>query len=65
MNVLLVISDICLFLTVLFVILWYVTSRDSVYETVDGDIVSTRRVFLIISVVCFCSWIVIEFNKYF
>ena len=65
MNALIVISDICLFLTVLFVILWYVTSRDSVYETVDGDVVSTKKVFLIISIVCFCFWIVIEFDQYF
>ena len=58
-------SSICLFLTVFFTLLWYVTSRDSVYETVDGEIISTKIVFLILSVVSFVSWLVIEFNDYF
>ena len=58
-------SSFCLLLTVLFTVLWYVTSRDSVYETVDGDIVSTKMVFLIFSVVSFVSWLVIEFNDCF
>jgi len=37
---------------VVFGILWYRTSPDSVYETVELEVVSTRRVFLIITLVC-------------
>ena len=58
-------SNISLFLAALFTLLLYLTSRDSVYEMVDGDIVSTRVVFLIFSIVCFGFWIALEFKEYF
>jgi len=64
MNVLSGISNICLFLTALFAVLWYMTSRDSIYETVDGDIVSTKKVFLILCMVSFIAWLAINFNGY-
>lgn len=38
--------------TVVFGILWYVTSIDSVYETIEMDVVSTKKVFFILAVVC-------------
>ena len=65
MDVVSEISNICLFLTALFAVLWYVTSRDSVYETVDGDVVSTKNVFGVLCVVSFIAWLVIKFNGYF
>jgi hypothetical protein len=65
MNALSALSNGCLFLTALFAILCYLTSSDSVYETVEGDIVSTKKVFLILSIMCFIGWLVIEFSDYF
>ena len=38
---------------VVFGILWYRTSPESVYETVELEMVSTKKVFLIITLVCF------------
>jgi len=39
--------------TIIFVILWFITSREKVYETVEMEIVSVKKVFLILAVVCF------------
>lgn len=38
---------------VVFGFLWYRTSPESVYETVELEVVSTKKVFLIITLVCF------------
>ena len=51
-----------LFLALLFVWLWYRTSPDSTYETVDLDTVSTRRVFLILAVGGFLFWLVVRLS---
>ena len=60
-----VIAEILLVVGVIFSVFWYMTSSDSVYETVEGDIVSTKMVFLILSVVCFVSCLIIEFIEYY
>ncbi|MBF0103239.1 MAG: hypothetical protein HQK77_20255 [Desulfobacterales bacterium] len=43
--------------TILFGILWYVTSKDSVYETIEMEAVSTKKVFLYLAIVCFGFWL--------
>ena len=39
--------------TIFFVLLWVITPKEKVYETVEMEIVSVKRVFLIFSIVCF------------
>lgn len=48
-----IITKISLFGIILFVYLWYRTSPESKYETVEMETVSTKRVFLVLSGVCF------------
>ncbi len=47
----------CLFLTVVFALLWYVTPADHTYETVEMDVVHTRKVFLLLTVLCLAAWL--------
>ncbi|MBN1226248.1 MAG: hypothetical protein JXA79_04605 [Deltaproteobacteria bacterium] len=53
MDNLSIISKISLIATILFGYLCYRTSPDSKYETVEMEKVSTKWVFLVISIVCF------------
>ena len=57
-------SSLCLFATALFSFLVYVTPRDSAYETVEGDMVFTRMVFIILAVVSFVAWLAIQAGIY-
>jgi hypothetical protein len=42
--------------TVVFGLLWFITSKERVYETIEFEVVSLKKVFLILAVVClgFC-----------
>jgi len=53
MDNLSIISKISLIATILFGYLCFRTSPDSKYETVEMEKVSTKWVFLVISIVCF------------
>ena len=55
-------STISLGLGILFLALWHITPEGSYYETVEGDVVSTRKVFLVIAVVSLCFWLASELN---
>jgi uncharacterized membrane protein YpjA len=48
-----VITKISFIGIILFGYLWYRTSLESTYETLEMETVSTKRVFLVLSVVCF------------
>lgn len=45
----------------LFALLWQVTTPVSTYETVDGDVVRTRNVFLLLTFVCVGFWFAVKF----
>ena len=45
-------SKISLFGTVVFSVLWLVTSSERVYETIEFDSVPLKRVFLVLALVC-------------
>ena len=53
-------ENIPLFVAALFGVLWYVTSPDSTYETVELERVSTKRVFLYIALICFAFWLALR-----
>lgn len=39
--------------TIIFVLLWFITPKEKVYETVEMEIVSVKKIFLIFAIVCF------------
>ena len=45
-------SKISLFGAVVFSVLWLITSSERVYETIEFDLVSLKRVFLVLALVC-------------
>jgi len=53
MDKLSLISIISLIGTIIFAYLWYRTSPDKEYETVEMERVSLKRFFLVMAVVCF------------
>ena len=55
-------STISLGLGIVFLALWYITPKGSHYETVEGDMVSTRKVFLVLAVVSLCVWLASELD---
>jgi hypothetical protein len=50
-------ENIPLLAAALFAVLWYVTSPDSNYETVEMERISTKRAFGTIGLVCFALWL--------
>ena len=52
-----------LFAAALFAGLWYVTSPNSTYETVNLEQVSTKRVFLYITFICLGAWLALRFHS--
>jgi len=46
------VSKISLVGAVVFSLLWLMTSSDRVYETIEFEMVSLRKVFLILALVC-------------
>ena len=56
-----IVSWVFLFLAGLFLVLWFVTPPDSVYETVEMEIVRTRKVLLTLAVVFLGFWLAVEF----
>lgn len=46
-------STISLTGAIVFGLLWLITSRERVYETIELDIVPLKRVFLVLALVCF------------
>ena len=51
------VTKISLILGVVFAILWFVTPKESVYETDNMEMVSTKKVFLLITVIC-CGFLI-------
>lgn len=45
-------STISLTGAIVFGLLWLITSRERVYETIELDIVPLKRVFLVLTLVC-------------
>ena len=61
MEPLFVLSGVVLAVALLCVVLWYKTPKDSYYETVEMEVVSTKRVFLILAIVFFGAWLALNY----
>ena len=42
---------------IIFGILWYITPKENVYETVEMELVSKKKVFLRLAIVCLGFWL--------
>jgi hypothetical protein len=56
-----VLSRVSLAVALLCTVLWFKTPKDSYYETVEMDIVSTKKVFLILAIVFFGAWLALNY----
>ena len=61
MEPLFVLSEVVLAVALLCAVLWYITPKDSYYETVEMEVVSTKRVFLILALVFFGAWLALNY----
>ena len=61
MEPLFVLSGVVLAVALLCAALWYKTPQDSSYETVEMEVVSTKRVFLILAIVFFGAWLALNY----
>jgi hypothetical protein len=53
MDYLSLITKISFIGTIIFGLLWLLTPKNKVYETVEMETVSTRKIFSILAIVCF------------
>ena len=61
MEPIFVLSGVVLAVALLCAVLWYKTPKDSYYETVEMEVVSTKRVFLILAIVFFGAWLALNY----
>ena len=61
MEPLSVLSGVTLAVALIFTVHWYITPKDSYYETVEMEVVSTKRVFLILAIVFFGAWLALNY----
>ena len=56
-----VLSRVTLAGALLCAVLWYITPQDSNYETVEMEVVSTKKVFLHLAIVFFGGWLALKY----
>ena len=61
MEPLSVLSGVTLAGALLCTVLWYITPQDSSYETVEMEVVSTKKVFLHLAIVFFGAWLALKY----
>ena len=61
MEPLSVLSGVCLVVALICAVLWFRTPQSSVYETVEMEVVSKKRVFLHLALVFFGAWLALMF----